>query len=191
MTTDNFQTSVARIAASLSVSEYSNDGKWSRWTLVQNPASQDHYTCSQTWVVHGPCSLVVTGDMGTMVFERSGGISLDFARGGLGYVAEKCAAGEPWDYGADQARRDLVQILQDELDDAEDVDDLHRLIDLAEDAEEIDFDDDRAVHEWYYKNISCDDIPHLGQVPSSGLTRALACIKTVRDYEAVIVSGDS
>ena len=53
-----------------------------------------------TYVIRGPSCLIVSGDMGDMIFERSGGVSLNFARNGFRYVAEKlaCLALSTWAY---------------------------------------------------------------------------------------------
>jgi hypothetical protein len=175
----DFKTSVAKVAATLKVSAKTSVEEWSHWTLVHNPDSADTYTCSRTWVVQGPSSIAVTGDMGSMVFERSGGLGLGFFKNGVSYAAEKCAAGEAWVYSPDEARADLISVLQELID--EDESDGWRAKQLA--ADDIDFDSEHTVYEWYHDNVSSDDVPHLGREPSSDMLRALACIEAVLTYE--------
>lgn len=49
-------------------------------------------------------------------------------------------------------------------------------------SEELDFEDERGVWQWYYDNVSCDDVPHFGRVPSHLLFRVLGCVEAVRAY---------
>lgn len=176
---------IAMIASTLRVTHSTGDvGGWERWTLGHNPDGPHHFTCSPTYVIRGPSCLIVTGDMGDMIFERSGGVSLNFARNGFRYVAEKCRAGECWEYDVDKAREDLAAALHDSLslDEEDDVDALEECLDLIEDADNLDFEDERGVWQWYYDNVSCDDVPHFGHVPSHLLFRVLGCIEAVRAH---------
>jgi len=183
----DFKQQVAKVSATLRVVGVTRVGEWTHWTIGHNPESQDAYTCSATWVVQGPCSLIVTGDMGTMVFERpSGRLGLGFARSGLSYIAEKCAAGKVWEYDGGKARAELVTELQDFINE----DEADGNPDSAEhwrakllDADDIDFEDERAITEWYYENVRNDEVPDFGQKPSPGLLRALACIEAALVYE--------
>ena len=188
----DFKQQVATVAASLRVREKTEVGPWSHWTLVHNPESQASYTCSTTWVVQGPCSLIVTGDMGTMVFERpSGGLGLGFARSNLSYAAQKCAAGEPWDYDGATARNELMAELQERADeeaaggDTASAEHWRAKMREADEAFVIDWfcGDASSVTDWYSENVRCDEIPDFGRVPSPDLLRALACLEAVLGYE--------
>lgn len=177
---------IATIAGALRVthSTGSIDG-WERWTLGDNPDSTDHFTYSPTHVIRGPSCLVITGDMGDMIFERSGGIALGFAHHGLHYVAEKCRAGECWAYDSDKASKDLLAFLQEMVyeDNADgNPDGAEHWRTKSLEADDIDFEDERGVWQWYHDNVSCDDVPDLGRVPSDLLFRVLGCIEAVRSY---------
>ena len=173
---------IAMIASSLHVTHSAEDTSgWERWTLGHNPDGPHHFTCAPTYVIRGPSCLIVSGDMGDMIFERSGGVSLNFARNGFRYVAEKCRAGDPWMYDADKARKDLLQLLQEEITDATPAQAKSIAADI-ETASELDFEDERGVWQWYYDNVSCDDVPHFGRVPSHLLFRVLGCIEAVRAH---------
>ena len=179
---------VALIASTLRVTAATKDKEgWERWTLGHNPDGQHHFTCAPTYVLRGPSCLIVTGDMGDMVFERSGGVSLNLALNGFRYVAEKCRAGDPWSYDSDKARVDLLADLRETFADRDnDEEGGGRCTDCEQEkvleAEELDFEDERGVWQWYYDNVSCDDVPHFGRVPSDLLFRVLGCIEAVRAY---------
>ena len=174
---------IAVIASTLRVTHHTEDASgWERWTLGHNPDGPHHFTCSMTYVIRGPSCLIVSGAMGDMIFERSGGVSLNFARNGFRYVAAKCRAGEPWTYSAEKAREDLLQLLQEELTDATSAQAKTIAADIEAASEELDFEDERGVWQWYYDNVSCDDVPHFGRVPSDILFRVLGCIEAVRAY---------
>jgi len=173
---------IAVIASTLRVTHHTEDvSGWERWTLGHNPDGPHHFTCSPTYVIRGPSCLIVSGDMGDMIFERSGGVSLNFARNGFRYVAEKCRAGDPWRYDADKARVDLLADLRETFADCDKDEETANAEKFLE-AEELDFEDERGVWQWYYDNVSCDDVPHFGRVPSHLLFRVLGCVEAVRAY---------
>lgn len=180
---------VATIAATLRVTHSTGlvDG-WERWTLGHNPDGPDHFTCGPTHVIRGLSCLIVTGDMGDMIFERYGGLGLSFARCGLRYVAEKCRAGEPWAYDAEKAREELLAQLREDFAEI-DKDEETAAAEKYLEAEELDFEDERGVWQWYYDNISPDDVPHFGRVPSDLLFRVLGCIEAVYQHEVSSAEG--
>jgi hypothetical protein len=109
-------------------------------------------------------------------------VSLNFARNGFRYVAEKCRAGDPWSYDSSKAREDLLADLRETFADCDKDEETANAEKFLE-AEELDFEDERGVWQWYYDNVSCDDVPHFGRVPSDLLFRVLGCVEAVRAYE--------
>ena len=151
-------------------------GMYQAWLLRHESEEQPH-----TKVIQGPTEIIVTGNLGAFVFERpSGGLSLNFWSVGLQYAAEKVTAGEVFTYDQLAARRDLLAAIDRCVADEEMPSETAEY--LKREAEELRYDDEGRVQEFYSLKIA-DEIPSLGQVYTSKFLMAIACIRAVHDYE--------
>lgn len=155
-------------AAGLVVREHGGDSVFHWWCVTPKEGGPP------TYVTQGPGSITVTGDLAAMVFERPGGLPLGFIRRDLETgVTAKCTAGDVWEYSASKARDDLDVAVEEHVRECDDLDD-----EAWDDHTELDFDDERAVHEWYRDHIDeGGDHPHLGRVLTHEFIRACACIE--------------
>ena len=167
---------VNELADGLRVSRHGGDGTWSWWVVVPTTGGP------ATHVAQGPFSLVVTGDLASMLFERPGGIVPDFINRDLETgVTQKCRAGDMWEYNQAKARTDLLAAVETLRADGVDPDEVDA---RADEAKELDFSDERAVHEWYRDYIDQGgDYPYLGRQLTHEFLRACACIEVVRRFQ--------
>lgn len=180
--------SVASIAASLAVAGVTTVGPWTHWLLRHKPGALHCYSSGDTYVMRGPSCLIVTGDMGSMLFERPGGLGLslgNLSSHGLGYISEKCAAGEAFVYSAEKAMSDIEAHLDDLVGDMLECEELVDLVfDRLAEAEFIELEDGDSVRRWFNLVLNeGNDWWDIGRVPSSDLIRALGCISAVREHE--------
>ena len=165
-----------------------SDSLWRSWALHE----EGHNAI--TYVVQGPFSIIVTGDLASMVFERPGGLGLGFVTNMSQYVHEKCASGaSQWTYSREAAEETIVDLFNSMFDELADcIADkrkyeldvlLDHVFDLIDAAQDLDLDDEREVGQWVYGAFGPDDLPWVGRVSSPEFLRARACILTVYRYE--------
>lgn len=186
------------IADSLRVHSKSGDSDslWRSWCIVQDHSdpNKPHLAIGITYVVQGPFSIIVTGDLASMVFERPGGLALGFVNNMSQYVHEKCMSGPAqWEYSSAAAEETILGLFDDAIDEI--IDDLERgyepraeelvddVFDLIDDVQGLDLDDEHEVGQWVYDCFGPDDLPHVGRVSSHEFHRARACILTAYRYE--------
>lgn len=176
MTEKTAKEQVQEIANTLRVIAHETSPAWQVWTLTGK-----HILT--TYVVRGPGQVVVTGDGASMLFERPGGLNVTFVTAGLHYAAEKCRAGQVYDYSATlaekEAREQLAEAIK-EQGDGGDPEQLERLQEFAAELGDLDFSDEIEVNRWYYDGPGeGGDYPNLGRVYSSEFIRACACVLAV------------
>lgn len=182
MSSKHWSDSVSEIAATLTVAGCKSAGPWTHWLIRHKPGAAGTFTAGDSYVSLGPGILTITGDLGSMVFERPGGLSVHFGQHrDLGYIAQKCTAGEVFDYSIDQALRDIEAHIDDSI--AEMLESpalLDHVFDSLEEAEFLELHDCHAVRRWYNETLNGGgDWSDIGRVPSSDLLRAFACLAVV------------
>ena len=180
MTEKTAKEQVEQIASTLRVIAHESSPKWQVWTLTG-----EHILT--TYIVRGPGQIAVTGDGASMLFERPGGLNLTFVSVGLHYAAEKCRAGQIYDYSETvaerEAREQLAEIIKEEQEDSDASDRLVELQRFAEEIEDLDFGDEIEVNRWFYNGPGEGaDYPNLGRVYSSEFIRAGACVLAVERH---------